>query len=737
MAGRGTGLPGSGGDAVSTLVDTRSYGAAEQARADGLALAARGVDKLQETLRPAANEEAATLAAQRAAAGEFEQRLTITSMDGAYNEAMRRGTMARLAVQRDADLDQLRVQHAFDPDAYNAAAAEYRTNALNGAVPGALAVDWGLEFDERSNRNLGVIRGARAEVDLREAKDNLTAQTTRLIDETVSEFQGAPLAEAWEDAGVQANLVRAMSNIDALESNPAFGVSAEEAAALRLDVVGKIKAGAARSYVTRVLRDEGAPAALAAVQNLLTAEGGYSSQAERDTVVSAARAAVTDEITLENQRRNQVESERSAREQEGSRRIQEDIARLALTGESTGLTEDEVRAYGGDDFVLRWRKGMADAVDQRELFRDLPADPEEAAIEIARRASQQGFESLPSGGDVGDLDTVAAAIEQVESAGVNGLVSEDPDGDGPAGGGAFGVMQVLPETARGIAARLGLPFDETRLRTDRAYNRQIGRQYLADLTTRYRGDTFLAITAYHAGEGNVDGWLSSVGDPRSGNITREAWLDGIESRGNPRSAEYPRKVLRALQGGRASAAWDQHRSQQAGVLADPAESVKTQPDVRAAFALMGEARNGRGDLAEAGETLVTAYISAQERANVPANRRRALPMRELVSWAGYLARNEADPRAFQAATDTIIETFGERGGERVIRDALIVRGNTEFASQVAAATVRAARAGTPPPAPSVVAGAQRGQTVTRAASGSGNVEQASTEDLRRAAGFSD
>ena len=81
-----------------------------------------------------------------------------------------------------------------------------------------------------------------------------------------------------------------MSNIDALENNPAFGVSAEEAAALRLDVIGKIKAGAARSYVTRVLRVEGAPAALAAVQNLLTAEGETADASVPKRERKAARA---------------------------------------------------------------------------------------------------------------------------------------------------------------------------------------------------------------------------------------------------------------------------------------------------------------------------------------------------------------------------------------------------------------------------------------------------------------
>lgn len=141
---------------------------------------------------------------------------------------------------------------------------------------------------------------------------------------------------------------------------------------------------------------------------------------------------------------------------------------------------------------------------------------------------------------------VAAAIAQVESGNRDGLVSEDPDGAGPAGGGAVGRMQLLPATAERMADKIGVAFDVERLRTDGDYNRSLGQAYLQELTDRYDGDVFLAITAYHAGEGNVDGWLQSVGDPREGDITREAWLSGVESRGNPRSAAYPRKVLEAL-----------------------------------------------------------------------------------------------------------------------------------------------------------------------------------------------
>lgn len=141
---------------------------------------------------------------------------------------------------------------------------------------------------------------------------------------------------------------------------------------------------------------------------------------------------------------------------------------------------------------------------------------------------------------------VATAVAQVESGNRDGLISQDPDGPGPAGGGAVGRMQLLPATAERMARKLGVEFDVERLRTDGAYNRSLGEAYLKELTDRYDGDVFLAITAYHAGEGNVDGWLESVGDPRQGEITREAWLNGVEARGNPRSAAYPRKVLAEL-----------------------------------------------------------------------------------------------------------------------------------------------------------------------------------------------
>jgi soluble lytic murein transglycosylase len=66
-------------------------------------------------------------------------------------------------------------------------------------------------------------------------------------------------------------------------------------------------------------------------------------------------------------------------------------------------------------------------------------------------------------------------------------------------------MQLLPETAEGIALRTGgTAFVVADLR-DPEINVRYGSWYLDHLLERY-GDARLALAAYHAGQGNVDEW---------------------------------------------------------------------------------------------------------------------------------------------------------------------------------------------------------------------------------------
>jgi soluble lytic murein transglycosylase len=74
-----------------------------------------------------------------------------------------------------------------------------------------------------------------------------------------------------------------------------------------------------------------------------------------------------------------------------------------------------------------------------------------------------------------------------------------------SGAGAIGLMQLQPETARGIAIRTG----GSRFQTSDLYNPEInvryGSWYLRHLLNKY-DDEELALAAYNAGQSNVDTW---------------------------------------------------------------------------------------------------------------------------------------------------------------------------------------------------------------------------------------
>ena len=91
------------------------------------------------------------------------------------------------------------------------------------------------------------------------------------------------------------------------------------------------------------------------------------------------------------------------------------------------------------------------------------------------------------------------------------------DAKATSSAGAIGLMQLLPETARGIAVRTG----GDAFVVDDLYvpelNVRYGAWYLRNLLDRY-GDERTALAAYHAGQGNVDRWRAAgVGNPVSRN----------------------------------------------------------------------------------------------------------------------------------------------------------------------------------------------------------------------------
>ena len=93
--------------------------------------------------------------------------------------------------------------------------------------------------------------------------------------------------------------------------------------------------------------------------------------------------------------------------------------------------------------------------------------------------------------------------------------------------GAVGAAQVMPGTAPEAARLAGLEWSQWKYRHDEAYNKALGRAYLNAQLDKYSGNHVLALAAYNAGPGSVDNWLKRYGDPRSGQITNNDFIQLI------------------------------------------------------------------------------------------------------------------------------------------------------------------------------------------------------------------
>jgi soluble lytic murein transglycosylase len=100
--------------------------------------------------------------------------------------------------------------------------------------------------------------------------------------------------------------------------------------------------------------------------------------------------------------------------------------------------------------------------------------------------------------------------------------------------GAYGLMQLMPRTARQYARRLKIPYSRAVL-TNADANVRIGTAYLADKIKEF-GDLHLALASYNAGETPVRRWIAE----RPGLTDREEFIDDIPY---PETQAYVKKLL--------------------------------------------------------------------------------------------------------------------------------------------------------------------------------------------------
>ncbi|MBX6321697.1 MAG: lytic transglycosylase domain-containing protein [Rhodospirillaceae bacterium] len=199
--------------------------------------------------------------------------------------------------------------------------------------------------------------------------------------------------------------------------------------------------------------------------------------------------------------------------------------------------DDRVRT-----FTLRLSDLMTTPGEQR-LLADLAVDldREDLAVKVAKKARQDGVELIPylyplhklPPGEEPEAALVLAIIRQ-ESAFSTDAVS-------PAG--AVGMMQLMPATAKRMAAKLKLKFTPKKL-VDDDFNVRLGRAYLNDLLDAFSGSYVLAVSSYNAGPSRVQDWIRQYGDPRDANVDVIDWIESIPF---DETRNYVQRVMENLQ----------------------------------------------------------------------------------------------------------------------------------------------------------------------------------------------
>ena len=112
--------------------------------------------------------------------------------------------------------------------------------------------------------------------------------------------------------------------------------------------------------------------------------------------------------------------------------------------------------------------------------------------------------------------------------------------------GARGLMQVMPDTARDMARRLGEPFELARLTVDGTYNARLGAAYLDGLRDRFGPSIALVAAGYNAGPGRSSRWLRDFGDLRVPGAEGTDPVDWVEMIPFDETRNYVMRVGEAL-----------------------------------------------------------------------------------------------------------------------------------------------------------------------------------------------
>lgn len=177
-------------------------------------------------------------------------------------------------------------------------------------------------------------------------------------------------------------------------------------------------------------------------------------------------------------------------------------------------------------FLLHLAEGLdADQTARLSNMARIIGEPHISLV-LAKRAAEKGAFYPALHHPVSDLVPDGLAVSRAFALAVTRRESEfDIAAVSPAG--ALGLMQLMPETARMMAAETGQVFDRARLTTDSAYNTTLGAAYLRELIDEFGPSVALVAAGYNAGPGRPRRWVTNFGDPRNPDVDPVDWVERI------------------------------------------------------------------------------------------------------------------------------------------------------------------------------------------------------------------
>lgn len=185
---------------------------------------------------------------------------------------------------------------------------------------------------------------------------------------------------------------------------------------------------------------------------------------------------------------------------------------------------------GDRALAKRFLLHLAEGLNAQELGQlgdmALSLDEPHFAVLIGKQAAERGIILPRVYYPVTDLVPDGLAVSRALALSIARRESEfDPGVVSPAG--ARGLMQVMPETARMMATKLGKGFDRARLTSDPAYNAVLGSEYLKQLLEEFGPSIALIASGYNAGPGRPRAWVEQFGDPRRDDVDVVDWVEMI------------------------------------------------------------------------------------------------------------------------------------------------------------------------------------------------------------------